>query len=306
MRLDSVLSIAFVLCTRIGGICLREELAYRRRSKINGGLKSVKWPAALLTTETHLHLHPLPLSMSAARNAPAVESELTVATRRLMQAEENTAQAGARVLQQWNMVQTILRMPPNDRHIGELESSQAALEFAKAAHTDAKQVMFEAKLDKAQAVARADSAASANAVCNSRRPIAIGCKRRHADDDDDDDDERDMGARENAEKEREPAEKRSKSSSSLSSSLFSASASSSSSSASSSLTSPPSSAAAGAASSSSFSSSSASSSSSTSSGGVVAVEAAVASTLYAICTSLKTKMWVSLYRSRVHSISNFV
>ncbi len=167
---------------------------------------------------------------SAPLHAPAFETELTIATRRLMQAEENAAQAGARVLQQWNVVQTIMAKPPTERQDRELGSAQAALEFAKAANGRAEKACAAAELDKAQA--RADAAASANAICDSRSPIAALCKRRHADDDDDDDDD-EMGARENEEEVHEPVEKRSKSSSSSASSSSSSSSTSSSSSSSS-------------------------------------------------------------------------
>ena len=160
--------------------------------------------------------------MSGALIAPAVGTELTMATRRLMQAEENAAQAGARVLQQWNVVQAILAKPSKQQRVGELENAKEALEFAKAANARAEKACAAAELDKAKAETRADAAASANAVCDSRRAVAISCKRRHADDDDD---EHEMGARENVEEEHQPAEKRSKSASSSASSSSSSSSS---------------------------------------------------------------------------------
>ena len=76
--------------------------------------------------------------------ASAVETELAIAMRRVMQAE-------AHVLQQWNDVKAIVAKPPKDRHDGELENAKEALEFAKAANARAEAALTEAKLDKAQA-----------------------------------------------------------------------------------------------------------------------------------------------------------
>ncbi len=167
--------------------------------------------------------------MSAALNAPAVETELTVATRRLMQAEENAAQAGARVLKQWNDVKAIAAKPPQERQERELEIAEEALEFAKAANVRAEKACAAAELDKAKA--KADAAASANAssasassstsapniMCDSSRPFAVQSKRRHATGDEDDD-ECEMGDLDDKEEDLGPAAKRSKSTSSSSSS----------------------------------------------------------------------------------------
>jgi hypothetical protein len=113
----------------------------------------------------------------------AGETELTVATRRLMQAEENAAQAGARVLQQWNVVQAILAKPPKDRYDGELENAKAALEFAKAAHTDAKEsrtASVNASGVAAAAASRSPPSNASSAICDSPHPIAAISEPRHA------------------------------------------------------------------------------------------------------------------------------
>jgi hypothetical protein len=113
----------------------------------------------------------------------AGETELTVATRRLMQAEENAAQAGARVLLQWNVVQAILAKPPKDRHDGELENAKAALEFAKAAHTDAKEsrtASVNASGVAAAAASRSPPSNASSAICDSPRPFAAISEPRHA------------------------------------------------------------------------------------------------------------------------------
>ena len=73
----------------------------------------------------------------------AGETEFAIAMRRLMQAE-------AIVSQHWNDVKAIMAKPPKQQRVGELENAKEALEFAKAAHTSAKEALTEATLDKAQ------------------------------------------------------------------------------------------------------------------------------------------------------------
>jgi hypothetical protein len=165
--------------------------------------------------------------MSSAPSVSSVETDLAIATRRLMQAEASVSQAEARVLQQWNMVQAILAKQPKQLRAGELESAQAALKFAERAHARAEAAYTEAKLDKAKA--KADAAASAhassasassstsapNAICDSCRPFAAGVqsKRRHATGDEDND-EYETGDLDSEEEDHRPSGKRSKSSSS--------------------------------------------------------------------------------------------
>jgi hypothetical protein len=149
--------------------------------------------------DTKLCIKQCVFAANRAMYVSTAETELVVATRRLMQAEENTAQAGARVLQQWNDVKAILGNPPKVRYDWELENAKEALDFAKEAHNDAKESRTKAELDKAHAAARLDAAASvsasgvasaassrsppsesSSAVFDSRRPFSATSEQRHA------------------------------------------------------------------------------------------------------------------------------
>ena len=126
-------------------------------------------------------------------------------------------QAEAIVSQHWNDLKAIAAKRESSRSPKLLWECARIRQTSSQAHIEAKESSFETKLDKAQV--RADAAASAIAICDSRRPIAISSKRRH--EDDDDDDEHEMVSRENEVDEHQPAETKSKSSSSSSSSSFS-------------------------------------------------------------------------------------
>ena len=106
--------------------------------------------------------------MLKASAAPAPETEVAIAMRRIMQAEASVTQAEARVMQQWSVVQTIAAKLPKEQHVEELKISQAALDFAQAAHTRAIKVCDQPAAELAEAKERAAAATLApDKRCNS-------------------------------------------------------------------------------------------------------------------------------------------
>lgn len=116
-------------------------------------------PFASDQTSRQLDLVPIMFSPSTA---PAPETEVAIALRRVTQAEANVPQAEARVLHQFSVVQAIAAKLPKEQHVDELHIAQAALEFAKAAHARAIKVCLplEAELSEAKRKAAAVIATS--------------------------------------------------------------------------------------------------------------------------------------------------
>ncbi len=132
------------------------------------------------------------------------ETELAIATRRLMQTEASIAQAEACVLQQWNDLKAIVAKLSHLRHNRELEIAEAALKFAERVHARAEAAHTNAQLAETKAAARADAASvststlsfngsaqhqssqsvghehAPNSVCDVRRPLPASSEQRHA------------------------------------------------------------------------------------------------------------------------------
>jgi hypothetical protein len=103
-------------------------------------------------------------SSSSAVPAPETETEVVIATRRIMQAEAN-------VMHCLSVLQAILAKPPTARRDGELDVAKAALEFGQSMVASAEAAYAEAMLRQTKAKSQtAERNIAAAVATNANRP----------------------------------------------------------------------------------------------------------------------------------------